>query len=215
MKEKTFRQAPWLIVVHWLIALALLGGAIGIYFYVFYIPFKSISLEACPLSCRTSDDCRVEDCPEQVECDLKSKKCTIASNHGHFVSAASIFGLGLIGLAWLFIALYITRQQLQIREDGIHYRRLTGNLYIPWDQFLGITFHGVNTRFGTEATIYSIAGDSGIFSFLVKGLPEGTSTREIALGSMFLLHVSKSDADELFQTVEEKAEMKPEPEYEY
>lgn len=233
----TFNISSGSILLHWLSTAILLGASAGVYLFLFWLPYQGITLKRCPSACTYNSDCRVPGCGTptasksteykgddnpQINVDRNKAqitcyrgKCQLAGGHKHFFGAALVFILFFLGLAAGGIAWIKSQMRLDINDDGISFVRLNTRTFIPWDNFLGITFHGVNTRLGQEATVYSLTGDTGILSFMVPGLPPGTSTRELELGSFFFLKVSPEERDELVALIEEKTGSAPEPEYEW
>ncbi len=200
-------------MMHWLLSATFLGVALLMYIFIFWLPYRSINLEKCPAACSENSDCWVPGCSKKTECN--SGKCRPASGHKLFLSASGMGFLTILGFLWAFIAYIKTKTLLEVDENGFHFTRPLHNVDIPWDNFLGMSFHGVNTRFGKEATVYSITGDTGLFSFLVLGLPENTSTRELELGAIFFLQLTTEQCDELIKLIEDKTGAEPEPEFEW
>ena len=140
----------------------------------------------------------------------------MGGGHSSFFSASSIFLLLFVGLGWLFVALYKNSLTLEASENGILYKRFRSkDMDITWDTFLGISYHGVTTRLGQEATVYSITGDAGILSYVVKGLPPNTSTREIEMGGFLLLQLTQQENEQLLALIKEHTDQEPESEREW
>lgn len=220
MKAIVFRTSTWNKVFHWTGAISLIVGAILMYFFMLWLPYVNATMTGCPSVCDYDSDCKVEQCgtPKiSASCDRDNRKCTMTSGgHTNFFSASSIFLLALLGLGWIGIAIYKTSLRLEADEQGMRYSHWLGNEKItPWDAFLGVTYHGVTTRLGRPATIYSITGDAGIFSYLVMGLPENTSTREIEMGSFLLLKVTSEQSEKLLALIKSQTNQVPEPEREW
>jgi len=229
LKPLTFQLSSGRVAAHWLVAAGLVAAAVVVYFFLFWLPYQGITLKGCPSACSYNTDCNVPGCgtpikrqqtqvkgstdiqidrnKAQISCSRG--KCQLAGGHKHFFGAAVVFILFFLGL----LAGGATR--LTIDDEGIHYHRLHTDLHIPWDSFLGITYHGVNTRMGQDATVYSISGDTGLLSFIVPGLPQNTSTRELELGASFFLKLDTAQRDELVAAIKEKTDTEPEPEYEW
>ncbi len=133
--------------------------------------------------------------------------------HTNFFSASSAFLLAFLGLGWGVIAVYKGTQRIEVDDEGIRFFQWFKDVKdIPWDTFLGITYHGVTTRLGRPATIYSITGDAGICSFVVMGLPPNTSTREMEMGAFLLLHASKEQHEQMLAQIKSQTDQEPEPE---
>lgn len=209
----TFRLPFRQLAFHWGIVATLLAVALSCYLFVFYLPYRGVSLDRCPATCHYDTDCWVPQCSQKTRC-IRAQ-CQLSGGHKHFFTAM-VMGLCLIlGVVWSGVALFKTRARLTIDEQGLHLFRLHRDVHISWEDFLGITYHGVNTRFGQEATVYSLTGDTGLFSFLVHGLPKGTSTRELELGALFFFYLSPEDAQRLLAAIKEKAGVEPEPEHDW
>jgi hypothetical protein len=102
-----------------------------------------------------------------------------------------------------------------IDQEGLHYSRFRKTQLLKWDDFLGITYHGVMTRLGRNATVYSLTGDFGIISLIAPGLPPDTSTREIEMGAFFFISISETQCKQLLELIETHSGKKPEPEREW
>lgn len=214
MNKLEFRPAPWRIAVSWVIAVVFLSIAASIYISVFWLPFRGLDLKKCPAACTQNSDCWVPGCSKKTECH--DGKCRPSAGHKVFFSASVMGLLTILGIIWVFLSLFKMKLHMVVDEAGIHFHRVfLADIHIDWESLLGITYHGVNTRLGREATIYSIAGDTGLFSFLVMGLPKGASTREIELGAFFMLHLSAEQHGQLVALIEEKTGHTPEPEHEW
>jgi hypothetical protein len=213
MKPITFRLPFVQLAFHWGVTLAFFGVALSIYITIFYLPYRGISLERCPPACHYDTDCWIPQCSKATRC-LRGQ-CKLDGGHKQFFSATAMGFCLLLGLFWAFVAWMKTRASLRIDEQGLHFIRLHRQIHLAWEDFLGITYHGVNTRFGKDATVYSVTGDTGIFSFLVEGLPKGTSTREMELGSLFFFSLTKEDAEKFFAIIKEKTGASPEPEHDW
>lgn len=221
-------------MLHWLVSGVLLAAALIVYYSLFVMPYHGITLKGCPSVCSYTSDCSVPGCGtarntstqirnsddfqanrKQAQVRCYRGKCQLSGGHKHFFGAATVFILLLLGLGAVGITIFKAKMRLDVNEEGIHFYRLHTELHIPWESFLGVTYHGVNTRTGQEATVYSISGDTGIMSFMVPGLPEGTTTRELELGSFFFLQLSREERDQLITLLKDKTDAEPEPEYEW
>jgi hypothetical protein len=197
----------------WAVALGLFAGAAGSYYKQFYLPYKGVSFKGCPSTCSYNSDCAVPGCSSKLRC--VQGKCQFPNQHASFLNFTLITLMGLFGAGFAFISYAKQSNSLKVDEKGIHYNSLFKTVSMPWEDFLGISFHGVNTRLGKDATVYSLTGDSGLFSFLSPGLPKGTSTRELSLGSFFWLSLTEEERDKLLEAIEHYTGQKPEPEYEW
>lgn len=219
MKTMVLRSSLASRLFHWLGALGLLVGAILMYMFIFWIPYQGATMRGCPSVCEYPTDCRVAECGSpriSASCDPETKKCVMGGGHSSFFSASSIFLLLFVGLGWLFVALYKNSLTLEASENGILYKRFRSkDMDITWDTFLGISYHGVTTRLGQEATVYSITGDAGILSYVVKGLPPNTSTREIEMGGFLLLQLTQQENEQLLALIKEHTDQEPESEREW
>lgn len=213
MKPISFRLPFRQIALHWGVVTVFLATAITVYLLVFVLPYQGLSLERCPTTCHYDTDCWVPNCTRKARC-IRAQ-CQLAGGHKHFFSAMLIGLFGVLGLLWAGVALFKSRARLTIDDQGLRLIRLHREVFLAWEDFLGITYHGVNTRFGQEATVYSVTGDTGIFSFLTSGLPKGTSTRDLELGALFFFYLSPEDAQQLLQIIQEKTSATPEPEHEW
>lgn len=213
MKPISFRLPFRQIALHWGVVTVFLATAITVYLLVFVLPYRGLSLERCPTTCHYDTDCWVPNCTQKARC-IRAQ-CKLAGGHKHFFSAMLIGLFGVLGLLWAGVALFKSRARLTIDDQGLRLIRLHREVFLAWEDFLGITYHGVNTRFGQEATVYSVTGDTGIFSFLTSGLPKGTSTRDLELGALFFFYLSPEDAQQLLQIIQEKTGATPEPEHEW
>ena len=213
MKKLVFRTESWRMATHWGISAAFFVVAFVVYAYVFWLPYRGVNLEQCPAACTQNSDCWVPGCSPQTECN--SGRCRLSTGHKVFFSASAIGFLVIIGGFWFFMAFVKSKIMMQIDENGILYSRWLRDIEMTWDEFIGISYHGVNTRLGKEATVYSITGETGLFSFIVMGLPKNTSTREMELDSFFFLHLTDEEAQQLIDAIEKKTGMKPESEYEW
>ncbi len=213
LKTLIFRPTHRQIALNWGLVVLFFSLALTIYITVFWLPYRGVNLEQCPAACSQNSDCWVPGCSPKTECN--GGKCRLATGHKVFFSAAAIFFLIAAGIFWAFMTFMKSKVHLKLSDDGISYRRLLKEVDISWDEFIGISYHGVNTRLAKEATVYSITGETGIFSFIVMGLPEGTSTREIELDSFFFLHLKDDELEALLAFIHTKTGMKPEPEYEW
>ncbi len=219
MNKLVLRSSLASRMLHWIGALGFLFSAVLIYIFVFLIPYQGATMNGCPSVCEYPTDCRVAECGSprvSASCDPETKKCVMGGGHSSFFSASSILSLLLIGLGWLGVAFYKNSLTLEASEDGIRFSRMaTQDMNITWDTFLGITFHGVTNRLGQPLTVYSITGDAGILSFIVKGLPPNTSTREIEMGGFLFLNISPEENEKLLALIKEHTDQEPEPEREW
>ena len=208
-----YRQPLSKTLFFWALSLTLLGISAGSYYKQFYLPYRKVSFKGCPASCTYDSDCAVPGCSSKLRC-IKDR-CRFPNQHSRFINFSILTFLGLCGLLAGFVAYAKQANALYVHDKGLRYVGLFKTVEMSWEEFLGVSYHGVNTRFGKDATVYSLTGDSGLFSFLAPGLPKGTSTRELALGSFFWLTLSAEERDELMAAIEQCSGQTPEPEYEW
>lgn len=204
---------------HWLGASLLLISALLLYVFVLWLPYRGATMRGCPSVCEYPTDCHVAECGSprmKASCDRELRKCVMGmGGHSVFFSASSMVILTLLGLGWLFIAFYKHKLRLEIHDTGFVFVRMNTPTHVSWESFIGITYHGVTTRLGRAATVYSITGDAGIFSYLIHGLPANTSTRELELGSFLMLHLSPQEHQQILDRIQEQTQQSPEPEKEW
>lgn len=225
------------MALHWFLTVSLLAASVLTYLFMFWLPIRGITLKGCPSACTYNSDCRVPRCgtpdvrdrsefvgsrePQirinrnktQITCFRN--RCRLSTGHKQFFGAALVFGLLLLGLGAIALGLFKNSMKMQLGDDGITYTRFNAHIHIPWDEFLGITYHGVNTRTGRDATIYSLSGDTGIISFIVPGLPANTTTRELELSAFFYLKLNREEFASLRTAILEKTGDEPRPEHEW
>lgn len=213
LKTLVVRASPFQLLLAWGGALLLLAISLLIYIFSFWLPYRGVPFSGCPTICHRTSDCNVPRCGTRrhpTECS--NSRCILPSGHSHFLGASVVIILFFLGLGWAVIALTQSSMRLVLDDKGIVFSHLRRKLNIPWEEFLGISYRGVHTRLGFSATLYSITGDNGIFSFLVSGLPPDTSTRDLEPGTFLLFKISRKDSEKIIEMIQKKTARQPEPE---
>ena len=221
MTKEIFRIHPARIFFHWFGVFVSFAIAALAVILLLWLPYRSVSLKACPSFCRYDIDCWKGCGSKQTECFKIANdpnglgKCKLASGHKNLLGLALSFCFAVLGGLWAIIAIFQSRSRIEIDEKGLYYRMIRKEIHIPWKELMGVTYHCVNTRLGREATVYSILGDEGLFSFISPGIPEDSMTRELEGGALWFLPLSRRQAKRILTLIKEHTDLTPEPEQEW